>query len=70
MLSLGRNPGQYIVIDGNIVVQVVSVDGMLRLAIDAPRDVLIERGENYEKSNAVPDCILRSELRTSKTNRR
>lgn len=62
MLSLGRNPGQYIVINGNIVVQVVSVDGMLRLAIDAPKDIHIERGENYERTNAVPDCILHSKL--------
>ena len=70
MLSLGRNPGQYIVINGNIVVQVVSIDGMLRLAIDAPRDILIERGENYEKLNAVPDCILRSQIPASKTKRK
>ena len=70
MLSLGRNPGQYIVINGNIVVQVVSVDGMLRLAIDAPKDILIERGENYEKTNTVPDCILRSELQSKKAKSR
>lgn len=57
MLSLGRNPGQYIVIGDNIVIQVVSVDGMLRLAIDAPREIPIERGENYEKSKPAPPCI-------------
>ena len=60
MLSLGRNPGQYIVIDGNIVIQVVSIDGMLRLAIDAPKEITIERGENYEKNNPAPRAILHS----------
>ena len=65
MLSLGRNPGEYIVINGNIVIQVVSVDGMLRLAIDAPKEFPIERGENFEKSNPVPKAIQRSkELET------
>lgn len=58
MLSLGRNPGEYIVIGGNIVVKVVSVEGCLRLAIDAPKEVTIERGENYEKTHPIPKCII------------
>lgn len=58
MLSMGRNPGQYVVIGDNIVIQVFSTpDGLLRLAIDAPKDVSIVRGENYELDNQVPDCI-------------
>lgn len=57
MLSLGRNPGQYVVIGDDIVIQVVSIDGMLRLAIDAPREVQIVRGENYEKEKPTPLCI-------------
>lgn len=60
MLSLGRNPGEYIVINGNIIVEVVSIDGSLRLAIDAPKSIKIERGENYEKTNPVPECIVRT----------
>lgn len=60
MLSLGRNPGQYIVIGDDIVIQVVSIDGMLRLAIDAPREISIERGENYEKNRPAPPCIQHS----------
>ena len=60
MLSVGRNPGEYIVIGGNIVVEVVAIDGTLRLAIDAPKEIAIERGENYEKNHPVPDCILRT----------
>lgn len=60
MLSLGRNPGEYIVIGGNIIVEVVSIDGCLRLAIDAPKNITIERGENYEKTHDTPDCIKRT----------
>lgn len=60
MLSLGRSPGQYVVIGENIVIQVVSINGDLRLAIDAPRELSIERGENYEKNHEIPSCIRRS----------
>lgn len=62
MLSLGRNPGEYIVIGGNIIVEVVSIDGCLRLAIDAPKEMTIERGENYEKTHPTPECIHRTKL--------
>ena len=60
MLSLGRNPVEYVVINGNIIVEVVSIDGSLRLAIEAPKEMRIERGENYEKNNPVPECIKRT----------
>lgn len=39
MLSLGRNPGEYVVIGDNIIVEVVSIDNCLRLAIDAPKEM-------------------------------
>lgn len=57
MLSLGRNPGEYLVIGDAIVVQVVSVEGQLRLAIDAPADMSILRGEIYEQNHLPPKCI-------------
>lgn len=57
MLSLGRNPGQYLVIDNNIVIQVVSVNGDLRLAIEAPKSIPIVRGEVYEEKNPIPRCL-------------
>lgn len=57
MLSLGRNPGEYLVIGDTIVVQVVSIDGQLRLSIDAPRDMPILRGEIYEQDHLPPKCI-------------
>lgn len=50
MLVLGRKPGEYVVIDDKIIVKVIKSDeGDLRLAIDAPKDVHIVRGEIYGK---------------------
>ena len=50
MLVLGRKPGQYIMIGGDIMVKVVrSTEGDLRLAVDAPKDVNVIRGELYEE---------------------
>ena len=49
MLVIGRKPGEYIMIGDDIMVKVIkSDDGDLRLAIDAPRDVIITRGEVFE----------------------
>lgn len=48
MLVIGRKPGEYVMIGDNIRVEVVkSKDGDLRLAIDAPKDVKIVRGEIF-----------------------
>ena len=60
MLSLGRNPGEYIMIGDDIVVQVISMDGTMRLAVEAPKDVKVVRGEVYEQSHPMPTCIRRS----------
>ncbi|KRE58416.1 carbon storage regulator [Paenibacillus sp. 2RAB27] len=50
MLVLGRRPGEYVLIDGKITVKVIkSEEGHLRLAIDAPRDISIVRGELVEE---------------------
>jgi carbon storage regulator len=49
MLVLGRKPGEYVMIGQEIMVKVVkSEEGDLRLAIDAPRNINIVRGEIYE----------------------
>jgi carbon storage regulator len=46
MLVVGRKPGQSIVINENIIIKVIKSDeGQLRLAIEAPRDISIIRGE-------------------------
>ena len=50
MLVLGRKPGEYVMIGHNIKVKVIrSAEGDLRLAIEAPKDVTIMRGELVEK---------------------
>ena len=51
MLVLGREPGQYIIIGDSIKVMVVKSNGDLRLAIDAPKEVSIVRGEICEKEH-------------------
>lgn len=54
MLVLGRKPGEYIMIGDNIKIKVVrSENGDLRLAIDAPREVTITRGEVWEEKQKV-----------------
>ena len=58
MLVLGRNAGEYVVINENIFVKVVKDNGSLKLAIDAPKDVRIERGEVYEKRLPRPKNLL------------
>lgn len=58
MLVLGRKPGEYIVIDEKIKVKVVkSENGQLRLAIDAPREMKIMRGEVWEKEQNVETVV-------------
>ena len=57
MLTLGRKPGEYIVINDNIVVTVDEEDGIFRLSIDAPREMSIVRGEVYEPDRPRPACL-------------
>ncbi|WP_153733063.1 carbon storage regulator [Sporosarcina obsidiansis] len=50
MLVVGRKPGQYIVINEKIIIKVVkSEEGHLRLAIEAPKDIPIVRGELFNQ---------------------
>lgn len=52
MLVVGRKPNEYVMIGNNIMVKVIkSDDGDLRLAIDAPKEIPIVRGEVFEKQN-------------------
>lgn len=49
MLALTRKPGERIVIGDNIVITVVDIKGEnIRLAIDAPKEIKIYRGEIYD----------------------
>ena len=56
MLVVGRKPGEYVMIGDDIMVKVIrSEKGDLRLAIVAPDDVKITRGEIFAeiKSQSV-----------------
>ena len=52
MLVLGREEGQYVMIGDDIRIEIVkSVHGKLRLAIDAPKELNIVRGEIWEEEH-------------------
>lgn len=69
MLVLTRKIGDRIVIEDNITVTVVDVKGdNIRLAIDAPREIKIYRGEIYDaivaenKQAAAPTSLANLDL--------
>ena len=50
MLILSRKLGESIVIDGRITVKIIRLDGdMVKLGIEAPREVPVHRSEVYEE---------------------
>jgi carbon storage regulator len=50
MLILSRKPGESIVIDGRIVVKIVRLEGdMVKIGIEAPREVPVHRQEVYDE---------------------
>jgi carbon storage regulator len=50
MLILSRKLGESIVIDGNIHVKIMRVDGdVVKIGIEAPADVQVHRQEVYEE---------------------
>lgn len=50
MLVLTRRIGEEIVISGNIRVRIIAVKGgRIRVAVDAPRTVSVDRGEVHER---------------------
>jgi carbon storage regulator len=50
MLVLTRQLGEQIVIDGNIILTVVAIDGnKIRLGIQAPKSVCVDRAEVHNR---------------------
>lgn len=50
MLVLTRKVGEQLVIDGNIVVTVISIDGgKVRLGVLAPKSVRVDREEVHQR---------------------
>jgi carbon storage regulator len=51
MLVLGMRPNDYILIGDDIMVKVIKSSGdNIRLAIEAPKDVPVVRGDVYERN--------------------
>lgn len=59
MLSLTVKAGDYITIGPDIVIQVLKAGDMFRVAIDAPRELNIERAKVHEQTGDTPECIQR-----------
>ncbi len=56
MLVLSRRPGEEIIIDGKIRVTVVSVKGdRVRIGVDAPGDVPVDRAEVHKRRHEFGD---------------
>lgn len=50
MLVLTRRIGEQIVLDGNIIVTVMAIDGnKIRLGIQAPKSVRVDRAEIHQR---------------------
>ncbi len=63
MLVLSRKLNEKIVINGNIVVTVVKVDrNQIRLGIEAPRDVAIQREELLGRPAAEGGRVIERRL--------
>ena len=50
MLILSRKPGESIVVDGRITIKIMRLEGeVVKLGIDAPREVPVHRQEVYDE---------------------
>ena len=59
MLVLTRKAGESIIIDDQIKITVLSIDGgKIRLGIDAPRDVPVDRAEIHARRLEFVDVDL------------
>jgi len=61
MLVLSRKLNQNIVIDGNIIVKVVRLEGdVVKLGIQAPQSISVHRQEVYDEIERTNKGALRS----------
>lgn len=65
MLTLRMKPGEYLVIGEDIAVQVFEKKkNYLEVAVEAPREVPVLRGEVYEQQNARPSFLRERRTQT------
>ena len=64
MLVLNRKAGEQIIIDGCVRVKVVSVKGnTVRIGIDAPPDVVVNRSEVHERYREFAEKLVAGDAR-------
>ena len=59
MLALTVRAGDYITIGDDVVIQMLKVGDVCRVAIDAPREMAIERAKVRMQNVDAPECIKR-----------
>lgn len=60
MLVLSRKKGQQIIIEGGITITVVEIRGeKVRIGIEAPKEIKVDRKEIHELRSQLGDKILR-----------
>ena len=59
MLALSVRAGDYITIGDDVVIQMLKVGDVCRVAIDAPREMAIERAKVRKQNVDAPKCIKR-----------
>lgn len=53
MLILTRKPGETIIVDDDVKISVLGVEGrQVRIGIDAPKEIVVHREEIYNKIQA------------------
>jgi len=58
MLILTRKPGETIIIDDDIKISVLGVEGrQVRIGIDAPKEIAVHREEIYNKILAEKEML-------------
>jgi carbon storage regulator len=61
MLVLGVNEGDYVMIGDEIKIRVMKTGAQFRLAIDAPRELLVLRKSLYESENPPEEAYPKSQ---------
>ena len=59
MLALTVRAGDYITISDDVVIQMLKVGDVCRVAIEAPREMAIERAKVRKQNADAPKCIKR-----------
>lgn len=66
MLVLTRKQGETITIDGNIVIQIVKVQGrQVRVGVKAPKNIKVQRGELLDNPSVKQALLQKKPLTES-----